>query len=100
MSQEQTLGEAIAACLNRGAPEPEPIEWDYDCARYLVACAFVIEFCQHFAGCEFDAVWQELNFVSDDKLEWLESPLGWSCLAAHVSGLFGITGEIMKPTIN
>lgn len=100
MSEGQSIGELLAACLVPSKAPPVPAEWDAECARYLVAGQFVRDFCECFCGLGFDDAWERLIYVDDCKLVWLDSPLGWSLLASHLAEQFGITGEIMRPTIN
>lgn len=101
MSEGESLGEILGRALRaEPCPTPVPMEWDYECARYLVAGKFAQAFCECFSGLDFEDVWERLIHVPENKLKGLESPLGWSLLASYLAGQFGITGEVMQPTIN
>ena len=101
MTEGESLGEILGRALRAEPCEaPAPMEWDYECARYLVAGQFVINFCQHFQGCDFDIMWDRLVHTPDTMLGLLETPQGWSVLASHLANEAGITGGPMLPTIN
>lgn len=90
-----TLGDILAAALSHD-PERERREMA-ERAQYLAAC----ELARHLAPLlrlgeaeVFDA----LTYVPDEMLPLLETPEGWSTLAAHVAADLGVLTVTYSPT--
>lgn len=94
---EPSLGEILAQALASTSPiDPGPSDEDvqFNCAAYLVRDVSPI------LRIDEREVFDALSYVPDAMLPMLETPQGWTALAAHVAADLGCDLPDYSPTLH
>ena len=79
-----TLGDILAAALNRGIAERRELD---ERARYCAGFMLTRQIAPLIGATETE-VWQALCTVPEPMLDFLQTPEGWSALARYIAADF------------